>query len=140
MNWSEDRGSFILRLATGEQVMTSILAFAAERGIEGAEVRAIGAVDKASVGYFLREEKRYDVKEFDGNMEVVSLLGNLARTDAGMFVHAHIALGRPDFSLVGGHLVEATVSVTMEVFLRPVPAGLERDLDPRFNLKLLKLG
>jgi len=140
MNWSEDRGSFILRLATGEQVMASILAFAAERGIEGAEVRAIGAVDQASVGYFLREEKRYDVKEFDGNMEVVSLLGNLARTDAGMFVHAHIALGRSDFSLVGGHLVEATVSVTMEVFLRPVRAGLERDLDPRFNLKLLKLG
>ena len=48
MNWSEDRGSFILRLATGEQVMASILAFAAERGIEGAEVRALGAVDQAS--------------------------------------------------------------------------------------------
>ena len=51
-----------------------------------------------------------------------------------------MTLGRSDFSLVGGHLFEATVSVTLEVFVTPTSKRLERELDQRFDLNLLNLG
>ncbi len=139
MNWSEERGGFVLKLTPGEEVLDSILGFARDRKLQGAELRGIGAVNHARVGFFLPAERRYDSREFRENLEVVSLLGNVAHTAQGPMVHAHVVLGRSDLSLVGGHLLAATVSVTLETFLIPTGRRLERTLDPRFNLNLLRL-
>lgn len=139
MEWREDRGSFIGKLEPGEEIVASILAFAGARDLQGARLTAIGAVNHARIGFYLPAEKRYAEKELRENMEVVSLLGNLAKTDDGPMVHAHVALGRSDYSLVGGHLFAATVSVTLELVLTPTATALRRTPDPRFDLNLLDL-
>ena len=140
MKWIEDEGVLILKLEPGEPVIATIEQLATERELPGAELTAIGAVNQARLGFFLPAEKRYEVRDLQENLEVVSLLGSVARTPEGPLVHAHAALGRSDFSLVGGHLFEATVSVTLEVFLSPTSRAVARRLDPRFDLKLLSLG
>jgi predicted DNA-binding protein with PD1-like motif len=139
MNYLRDKRNYVVKLSPGEQVVASILDLARGERLAGADLRGIGAVNQARIGFFLPLERRYDTRELHENLEVVSLLGSLAYGDQGPVVHAHVTLGRADFSLVGGHLFEATVSVTLELFVTPITKRLERELDPRFDLNLLKL-
>ena len=139
MEWRSDRRSYIGRLFPGEQVIGSILNFARGEGIRGASLHAIGAVSQARIGFYRPEEKRYETRELTENLEVLALTGSLAHSERGPMVHAHVVLGRSDFTVLGGHLFEASVSVTLEVFLSPTATRLERALDPRFDLSLLRL-
>jgi predicted DNA-binding protein with PD1-like motif len=134
-----DKRNYIVKLSPGEHVVASLMDLARGERLQGADLRGIGAVNQARIGFFQPLERRYDTQDLHENLEVVSLLGSLAHSDQGPVVRAHVSLGRSDFSLVGGHLFEATVSVTMELFVTPTSKRLERQLDPRFDLNLLKL-
>jgi predicted DNA-binding protein with PD1-like motif len=140
MHYLRDKRNYVVKLSPGEQVVASLMDLARGERLAGAELRGIGAVNQARIGFFQPLERRYDTRDLHENLEVVSLLGSLAYGDQGPVVHAHVTLGRADFSLVGGHLFEATVSVTLEVFVTPTSKRLERVLDQRFDLNLLKLG
>ena len=139
MRWREDAGRFLGKLEPGEELFASLLEFFSSHELPGATLSGLGAVNHARIGIFSPEKKRYIEKEFRENLEVVSLTGNIAQTPDGPTVHAHVALGRVDYSMVGGHLFTATVSVTLEVALTPTVALLQREPDPRFDLKLLRL-
>lgn len=138
MRWRRDGRRFLGALEPGEEVVASILRFADEGDLQGAVFHGIGAVNHARVGFFQPDRKAYDVRELRENLEVVALMGNFAHADGDPFVHAHIVLGRADLSLIGGHLFEATVSVTLELALDPTQGRMERFHDPRFDLKLLR--
>jgi predicted DNA-binding protein with PD1-like motif len=91
------------------------------------------------VGFYDLERKEYDRIPVEEDTEVLSLLGNLSVTDEGPRVHAHVALGRRDGSGLGGHLFEATVGGTLEIFVREEPGELRRRDDPESGLPLLDL-
>jgi uncharacterized protein len=54
-------------------------------------------------------------------------------------VHAHVVVGRADGSAHGGHLFEAHVGPTLEVFVVEAPQELRREVDEDFELPLLRL-
>ena len=77
-------------------------------------------------------------------MEVVSLGGNcsLKEDETGLgnpFLHVHCVLSRRDYSVVGGHLREARVRPTLEVWLRTSPTPVRRAHDDATGLDLLDL-
>jgi predicted DNA-binding protein with PD1-like motif len=139
MEVREEKRQLVVKLGPGEPVVGSLVTLARGRGLPGASVRAIGAVGQARIGFFVTAEKRYRTCELRENLEVVSLLGNLAHSAEGPIAHLHVSLGRGDFSVIGGHLFEAVVSVTLEMFVTPTSERLERRRDPRFELNLLAL-
>jgi uncharacterized protein len=55
----------------------------------------------------------------DEQVEVLSLLGDVAVTDREPSLHLHAVLGKSDGNVVGGHLIEANVRPTLEVILIP---------------------
>ena len=59
--------------------------------------------------------------------------------DGEPFLHLHVALGRSDLSVVGGHLDEAIVYPTIEVWLRTEDVDIQRTKDPETGLDLLDL-
>jgi predicted DNA-binding protein with PD1-like motif len=59
-------------------------------------------------------------------MEVISLMGNVALLDGKPFIHAHVCLGDREYRTHAGHLGEATVSPTLELFLTRVGGELTR--------------
>jgi predicted DNA-binding protein with PD1-like motif len=73
--------------------------------------------------------KKYSGTEFSGNMEIVSLTGNVTRKDGEVYLHIHIALAREGGSVVGGHLNSARVSATAEIFVRTLPGHVGRKFD-----------
>ncbi|GIW69085.1 MAG: hypothetical protein KatS3mg100_579 [Candidatus Parcubacteria bacterium] len=83
----------------------------------GAVLFAIGAVEDPVVAYYRREDKHYEETELKGVWEVVSLLGNVTRKEGQPFLHAHATLSGAGGHTRGGHLVRATVAVTLEIAL-----------------------
>lgn len=130
----------LLALEPGDEFMDAITRFAAERALRAASFTAIGAVSKAVYAYWDRDRKVYDKFETPDQMEVLSLSGSVARDDRGdVKIHAHVVLGGRDGSTVGGHLFEAHVYPTLEVFLTELTTELRRKKDPETGLMLLEM-
>ena len=79
-----------------------------------------------------------EVLELDA-LEVLTLSGNCSNKEGEPFLHLHVILGRRDFSLLGGHLKEARVHPTLEVWLRTETTPAHRRQDEGTGLYLLDL-
>lgn len=71
-------------------------------------------------------------------IEVASLLGDVAEADGKPAIHIHIVVGRRDGSAMAGHLGEAHVRPTLEVILTESPAHLRKRFDPESGLALIR--
>lgn len=129
---------WLVRLDAGDEIITSLLEFTRAAGITAASFTGIGAVGELKYGYFDITKKEYKVAEETISLEIVSLVGNLARIDGEPIVHAHISVGFPDMSVRGGHLVQGVISVTGEIFVRTYRAEINRGRDEFFGLNLIK--
>jgi predicted DNA-binding protein with PD1-like motif len=63
--------------------------------------------------------KKDQVREFRGQLEVTTLLGNVRLKNGEPFVHVHATFRRNNMSVVGGHVVSATVSPMFELMTTP---------------------
>jgi predicted DNA-binding protein with PD1-like motif len=132
--------TFVLVFDLGEEVGSGLLAFAREQRITAASFTAIGALQDVVLGYWEWETKRYRRNPIQEQVEVVSLVGNVARApDGSPRVHAHLVVGKSDGTAYGGHLLEGHVRPTLEVVLVESPATLQRRTDPVTGLALLSL-
>ena len=132
----EDRDKYIVVLEAEEKVIESLHTLASDRNICGF-FYGIGAVRNPEIGYFDLVQRKYLRRRLDGDFEVVSIIGNITRDEEeNVIVHAHICLGDRDNNTYGGHLFEATVSVTLEIIVLPTKKIL-RVFDKTKNLKLI---
>ena len=132
-------GRFQLRLEMGDEVLESLTSLAEREALTFATFSGLGAASSARIAFFDVAARQYETHDFDEQVEVVSLTGNLALRDGKPFVHAHAALGRRDLSVIGGHVVALVARPTIEIELRPENAQIARLLDEESGLALLSL-
>jgi predicted DNA-binding protein with PD1-like motif len=135
-----DQGSvrtFVIVLDPGEEVVACLRTFATEENLIAAQVTAIGALSDVVLGFFDPEAKAYHAIPVREQVEVLSLLGNVAQHRGKPKVHAHIVVGKRDGTALGGHLVEAHVRPTLEVVVEEAPHHLRRETDEATGLALL---
>lgn len=123
----------------GDEVLSTIERFAGEHSLRASRFTAIGAFERVTLGYFDWQRKDYERIEVDEQVEVLSLLGDVALDGTKPKVHAHVVLGRRDGSTLGGHLLEARVRPTLEVVLIESPGYLRRKHDPVSGLALISI-
>ena len=137
-----DRGdkTFILVFDKGDEVMAELLAFVRTEKIVSAHFNALGAFSDVTFGFFERE--RQDYKRINvGQVEVMSLVGNVAATEDGEpKIHAHVIVGKLDGTAHGGHLFEGRVWPTLEMILIQTPESLLRKVDQETGLALIVIG
>ena len=126
-------------LKKGDEAVGMLTRFIRERTIDAASLSAIGAFERAVVGYFDWETKEYRKIPVNEQVEVLSLIGDVAHGDDGPALHVHAVLGRRDGSVVGGHLLEGHVRPTLEAVLIEPPAYLKKRKDPESGLALIAL-
>ena len=134
----EGEQTYVLVFETGDEVMSNLTAFAKQASLGAAHLTAIGAFHDATLGYFDWEKKEYQQIAIDEQVEVLSLIGDVALKDGEPAVHAHVILGRRDGSTRGGHLIEAHVRPTLEVTLVDSPTQLRKAYDPESGLALIR--
>ena len=131
--------TYAVVLDTGDEVIGELGNFVREQEVEAASLTAIGAFSRAVLGYFQWETKQYKKITVDEQVEVLSLLGDVAVGDQGPTLHLHAVLGKADGSVVGGHLIEAYVWPTLEVILIQPPSYLRKRKDPETGLALIDI-
>jgi hypothetical protein len=132
--------SYLIRLERGEEALESLRDFADRHRIGFAVVRAIGTFERITLGYYDAVKKTYQEKTLDEPLEVLNLSGNIAKGEDGeRIVHAHVTLGRPDYTTLGGHVVQATAGPTLEVIVETMPTTIRRRYDPDTGLNLWDL-
>jgi predicted DNA-binding protein with PD1-like motif len=121
----------------GDEALSGLTAFAQKYDIKSAHFTAIGAVSAASVGWFDPARKQYKVMPLTGQMEVVSMIGDIALYNGKPVVHTHVVLALPDGTTRGGHVVELQVKPTLEVMVTADPKDLHKRLDPETDFALI---
>ena len=115
-------------------------AFASEQKLASASFKAIGALSSVKLGWLNWETKQYEPSvSLDEQVELVSLIGDIALKDGEPQVHAHAVVGKRDGTAHGGHLLQARVRPTCEVVLTESPAHLKKEFDPAAGIALIKL-
>lgn len=127
----------VLVFDPGDEVSAGLLNYAKQQKLTAARFTAIGALSSVTLGFFDLERKDYVKNDIDEQVEVVSMVGNIAEFDGKPKVHAHIVVGKRDGTAHGGHLLKGTVRPTLEVTLIAEPAHLKRKTDPATGLPLL---
>ena len=127
----------VLRLDVGQELMQTLTAYLSQEKIHGGSVTGIGAVMNTTLGYFDVHTKEYHRRDFPDDMELVSLVGNITRVDGAPFVHAHAVISGADYVAYSGHLFNAEIAVTGELFIIPAEVRITRALDQRTGLKLM---
>src|SRR5580704_14485820 len=141
VRWRQiDQRSYVLVFNTGDELAKGLKDFATEQNLADASFKAIGALASVKLTWFDPETKKYrtsvDLKQ---QLELLSLIGDVAQHDGRPIVHAHVVVGRSDGTTAGGHLLEAYVRPTCEVFLTESPVNLTKAFDPDSGLLLIKL-
>jgi hypothetical protein len=132
------RRSWMMILATGDEVKASLLEFARRERISGVSFYAVGAFERAELAYFEWSAKKYRPIKVDEQTEVVSLIGNVVPGEADEYiVHAHATLGLADGGTRGGHLNEGHVRPTLEITILETPAGLRRKMNVQVGIPLI---
>lgn len=138
LSTSDGRRTMVLVFDVGDEVAAGLTAFATEQSVTGASLTAIGALREVTLGYWNPETREYERIEIGEQVEVVSLVGNIAMGPGGEpKLHAHVVVAMRDGSAHGGHLLRGIVRPTLEVVLTELPAELHRRTDEATGLALL---
>lgn len=134
---SDQERTWALVFGSGDEVMGGLAAFAEEKELTAGRIEAIGAFSEVTLGYFDWQAKDYQRIQVPEQVEVLSLLGDIASADGQPQVHAHVVVGKRDGRAYGGHLVEAHVRPTLEAIVTEAPAHLRKRTDPVSGLALI---
>lgn len=131
--------TFVVVLQTEDEVMSVLKRFAEEQQLTAAQITGIGAFSAATIAYFDWEKKDYIQIPVKEQVEVASLIGDVATDETGRpALHVHLVLGRRDGSALAGHLSEGRVRPTLEVIITESPAHLHKAIDPESGLALIR--
>ena len=105
---------FLVRFATGDDIISGLTEFAIEHGIQTGWISYLGAISVASLRYYNQDEKRYEDFVIDEHLEVVSGVGNISLLDGKPFIHTHMAVADRQGKAFGGHVNEGTIVWALE--------------------------
>jgi predicted DNA-binding protein with PD1-like motif len=121
----------------GDEAVSGLTDFARAYKIEAAHFTAIGALNGATLAWFDPSRKMYKPIPIHGQVEVLSMIGDIALYKGKPIIHTHMVVGFPDGSTRGGHVLEAQVNPTLEVMVTAESVAMHKRFDPDTDLTLI---
>ena len=138
MEYVKDKNKIFFRLDKGDEVLECLKDIALKENIIAGQVNAIGASNRFIIGLYAPLKKQYFKKEFKGDYEITSLIGNITRKNEEIYLHLHLNASGEDYMTFGGHLNECYISVTMEGFVEILDEDVNREFDSNIGINLIK--
>jgi hypothetical protein len=134
------RELFMGKLNYGSDLLEEIHGICRKENIRLGRIEALGAVQKARLGFYNQQTHGYNFFTIDQSLEILNLVGNVSLKDGNPFVHAHITLADKTGKAYGGHLALGTVVFACEFILEAFDGPIfDRVLDEKTGLPLWKL-
>ncbi|UCD16309.1 MAG: DNA-binding protein [Candidatus Zixiibacteriota bacterium] len=128
MRYKKVEEGYLIRLDPGEEVLSKLVDFVKAEQIPGGFITGMGAVERVTIGFYDYENRSYITKTYRDRLEVGNLNGNITYLEetGDPFIHCHVTVGDSSLNSYTGHLFEAIVLVTVEIFIRPLKEKLMR--------------
>jgi uncharacterized protein len=121
---------YIGKLHFGSDLLEELTNFCVEKNITLGKIEAIGAVQKACVGFYNQTTRKYHYLDYNRPSEILNLTGNISIKDNKPFIHAHLILADETGNAYGGHLSPGTIIFACEFIITVYTSTeLKRELD-----------
>ena len=134
---SPEEKVYALIFYKGDEALSGLTDFAISHNIQDAHFTGIGAISGATLAWLDPANKIYHRIPVNEQVEVLSLMGDIASFNGKPIVHMHAVLGRSNGSPVGGHVFELNVNPTLEVFMTVNAAPLKKRPDDASGMKVI---
>jgi len=132
-----ENDTYILNFERGEELLSSLREFLEKENINAGYFTGLGAAGSLDVAYYNLETKKFDRHPIHEDVEILSLVGNIAILKEEKIIHVHGTFGRKDLSTFGGHLFSLVVSGACEIHLTKLFGAMTREFDETTGLNLL---
>jgi predicted DNA-binding protein with PD1-like motif len=132
-----DAKEYAVIFAKGDEAFSGLTEFAEKYHVASGHFTAIGALSRVTLGWFDLQKKMYRKIPIDEQVEVLSMIGDFALYQGKPALHTHMTVGHRDGRTSGGHVIEAVVSPTLEVFVTAESVPLNKKYDPETGLALI---
>ena len=125
--------TYLLVLATGDEVTSGIAEFAKKYQVKNAHYTAFGDATSAKFGWFDKDRKMFKLADISEPSEVTGLVGDISLYNGKPFAHSHASVATSDGICHGGHLLELIVGPTFEFYITVEPTAVYKKISPEFN-------
>lgn len=132
-----EKNQYLLRFDRGEEVVSALRQFCHHERIDGGFFHGLGACSHLKLAYYNLETKKYQEKEFNQDLEIANVTGNVAVMANDLIIHMHGTFSDESMKAVAGHVVAMKAGGTCEIMLTRFEQEINRKLDPETGLKLL---
>jgi len=139
MRYKKIESVHVIRLEKEEKLIEKLLELCEREKIKAGYFNGLGALSEIELRHFNLKTKEYSSKKLSGQYEITALHGNVSQMDGKSYIHAHIVIGDNKFNSWSGHLNEATVGATCEIFLIKLDETISRKKDEAIGLNLLDI-
>ena len=136
MKFRMDNPRVFMTLAKGDFINQTFESFAESKGVGCAWLNGIGALENPEIGYYSIKDKKYHRKQFKGEFELTSLIGDITMKDGKPFAHTHITFSDTDYQVYGGHLFDAKITAAGEFLIQIGTEGITREMNHSIGLPL----
>ncbi len=130
-----DGERYMIRLDNGEEAITSLIKFCQEHQITAGFFSMIGASRDVVLAYYNIPEKKYEDHQYQKDMEIVGVQGNVGVVEERTIIHAHGSFSDQQLNVWAGHVKRLVVSATAEVALTVLKGTINRKLDEASGLR-----
>lgn len=127
---------FLVKLSKGENLSENIIKFALAQKLNSGVFYAIGALLEVEIGFYNLETHAYEFKTIKKPLEIASMIGNLSYFENQPILHIHAVLSDENLNCFGGHVNNAVIGGTCEIYFTPLEVSLKRSVDTQTGLKL----
>ena len=137
----QPNGEKVYAIVFGENddVLSGLTAFAVREKITAGHLTGIGGFSRAKLGCFDFSKKAYRDIPITEQVEVISIIGDVGLLDGKPQVHVHSGVSLHDGQMRAGHLLEATVYPTLEIYFTSVPAKLVKQCNEEQGIAVFNL-
>src|SRR5882757_9305950 len=133
----EQTRQYAVIFGKGDEAFSGLLDFADKYHVSSAHFTAIGALSGATLAWFDPQRKMYKKIPIEGQVEVISMVGDIALYQGKPAVHTHMVVGTSDGTTRGGHVLSAYVWPTLEVMVTVDSIPMQKRFDPETDLTLI---
>lgn len=141
LNGISRKGRLILgRLDRGDDLEEALLKVCSESSVRCGELRLLGALSHVELCAYDQKKLSYSPsRKFSGNLEILTILGNVSEKNGVRSLHLHATLARDTdngIEVIGGHLLSGKVFAVEYTIQTCEDLILRRSMDEKTGLSL----
>lgn len=124
----------VLRLDRGKQLIAELAAYCHKKSLTSAVIFGVlGSVQNARIAKLTQDTSKFGeaFDEFKGPFSIISGQGSISVFRDQSIIHVHVSLAKYEtYQVIGGHLIDAKVLNTAEIYIGELDYQLEKKIDP----------